>query len=58
MIAKATYYASKNNIYLEYNPKERKWYCHRKNVKLFELYDSEGNDIFFFEIDPEEYDIQ
>jgi hypothetical protein len=58
MIAKATNYASRNNIYFEYNPRENKWCCHRKNMKLFELYDLEGNDIFFFEINPEEYEIQ
>ena len=57
MIIKATFYASKNKIYLEYNPKENKWYCHRKNSKLFEIYDSEGSDIYFFDIDPNEYEI-
>ena len=53
MITKATFYASQNGIYLEYNSKQNKWYCHRKNSKLFEMYDLEGSDIYFFEIDNE-----
>ena len=52
---RANAYAKKNFIFFKWNNDIKTWYCKKEHAQLFEIYDVEGKDKFYFEIGWNEY---
>jgi hypothetical protein len=55
---RAIEYIKNKNIEFKWNSQIKKWYCRRKDAYLFEIFDVEGKDLFYFEIDWKVYEFE